>query len=74
MIRFIQEARKRAGLQVSDRIQIVLEAGPELTAAIAAHRDLIAGEVLAVELIQDEVDAATDEDEELDLRLRLVKA
>ena len=74
VIRFIQEARKRAGLQVSDRIQIVLEAGPELTAAIAAHRDLIAGEVLAVELIQDEVDAATDEDEELDLRLRLVKA
>ena len=74
VIRFIQEARKRAGLEVSDRIRIVLEAGPELTAAIAAHRDLIAGEVLAVELIQDEVDSATDEDEELNLRLRLVKA
>ncbi len=74
VIRFIQEARKRAGLEVSDRIRIVLEAGPELTAAIAAHRDLIAGEVLAVELIQDEVDSASDEDEELNLRLRLVKA
>lgn len=74
VIRFIQEARKRAGLEVSDRIRIVLEAGPELTAAIAAHRDLIAGEVLAVELTQDEVDSATDEDEELNLRLRLVKA
>lgn len=74
VIRFIQEARKRAGLEVSDRIRIVLEAGPELAAAIAAHRDLIAGEVLAVELIQDEVDSATDEDEELNLRLRLVKA
>ena len=74
VIRFVQEARKRAGLDVSDRIRIALEAGPELAAAIAVHRDLIASEVLAVELTQDEVDAPTDEDPELDLRLRLQKA
>ncbi len=74
VIRFIQEARKRAGLEVSDRILVVIEAGPEMTEAIAAHRDLIAAEVLALELIQDQVDAATDEDLELDLRLRLAKA
>ena len=74
VIRFIQEARKRAGLEVSDRILVVIEAGPEMTEAIAAHRDLIAAEVLALELIQDQVDAATDEDLELDLRLRLMKA
>ena len=74
VIRFIQEARKRAGLEVSDRILVIIEAGPEMTEAIAAHRDLIAAEVLALELIQDQVDAATDEDLELDLRLRLAKA
>ncbi|MFT3888652.1 MAG: isoleucine--tRNA ligase [Arachnia sp.] len=74
VIRFIQEARKRAGLDVSDRIRLVVESGPDLAEAIAAHRDLIAGEVLAVELIQDEVDAPTDEDQELDLRIALRKA
>lgn len=74
VIRFIQEARKSAGLEVSDRIRITLEAGPELRAAVEAHRDLIASEVLAVDLVLDEVDAPTDEDEELDLRLRLAKA
>ena len=70
----MQEARKRAGLDVSDRIALVVESGPELAEAVAAHRDLIAAEVLAVELIQDEVDAPTDEDQELNLRIALKKA
>ena len=74
VIRFVQEARKRAGLDVSDRIALVVESGPELAEAVAAHRDLIAAEVLAVELIQDEVDAPTDEDQELNLRIALKKA
>jgi isoleucyl-tRNA synthetase len=74
VIRFVQEARKRAGLDVSDRISLVVEAAPELAEAVAAHRDLIAAEVLAVELIQDVVDAPTDEDQELNLRIALRKA
>lgn len=69
VIRFVQEARKRAGLDISDYIALVVESGPELAEAVAAHRDLIAAEVLAVELIQDEVDAPTDEDQELNLRI-----
>lgn len=74
VIRFVQEARKRAGLEVSDRITLVIEPGPGLAEAVAEHRDLIAGEVLATELVIDEVDAPTDEDEELDLRISLHKS
>jgi isoleucyl-tRNA synthetase len=49
VIRELQEARKRAGLDVSDRIHLVLDAGPHTDWA-DTHRELIAGEVLATEL------------------------
>ncbi len=46
-IRAIQEARKNAGLDVSDRIVLALNAAPEFAEALEAHTDLIAGETLA---------------------------
>ena len=46
----IQTARKDAALDYADRIRVRFSAAPELAAAIAAHRDWIAGETLAVEL------------------------
>jgi isoleucyl-tRNA synthetase len=49
MVRLVQEARKSDGLEVTDRIAVRWSAGgPELAAALAAHGELIAGEVLAV--------------------------
>jgi hypothetical protein len=33
---------------VADRIHLVVEAGPLVTAALAAHRDAVAGETLAL--------------------------
>ncbi len=47
LIRVIQDARKAAGLEVSDRIQLAVEAGPHVTAALAAHRDTVVSETLA---------------------------
>jgi isoleucyl-tRNA synthetase len=49
VVRLIQDARKSDGLQVSDRIELRW-ATPDgdLAAALAAHAELIAGEVLAV--------------------------
>ncbi len=48
VIRAVQQARKDAGLDVSDRITLTLGADDAATrAAIAEHRDLIAGETLA---------------------------
>ncbi|KAB2963831.1 MAG: isoleucine--tRNA ligase [Thermoanaerobaculia bacterium] len=46
----IQTARKEAGLDYADRIRVRYRAAGELEAAIAAWRDWIAGETLAVEL------------------------
>jgi isoleucyl-tRNA synthetase len=49
VVRLIQEARKSDGLEVTDRIAVRWSAGhPDLAAALAAHGELIAGEVLAV--------------------------
>ncbi|MFS0893986.1 isoleucine--tRNA ligase [Microbacterium sp. 179-I 3D3 NHS] len=47
-IRVVQEARKNAGLDVSDRIVLALNAASEDAAALKAHADLIAAETLAV--------------------------
>ncbi len=50
VIRLVQEARKSDRLHVSDRIRVRWEtAEPELSAALAGHGELIAGEVLADE-------------------------
>ncbi|MGO3146879.1 MAG: isoleucine--tRNA ligase [Leucobacter sp.] len=47
-IRAVQEARKHAGLEVSDRIVLALNAAPELADALSTHAELIAGETLAI--------------------------
>src|SRR5690606_31149897 len=46
-IRVVQEARKNAGLDVSDRIVLALNASPENAEALRQHAGLIAGETLA---------------------------
>ena len=46
----IQRARKERGFAVSDRVRIVYQGDDEIAQAIAAHRDYIAGETLALAL------------------------
>jgi isoleucyl-tRNA synthetase len=55
LVRAINEARRAEGLHVSDRIRLVIDTDThvDVAAAVAAHRDLIAAEVLAVELLSD---------------------
>ena len=48
VVRAVQDARKEAGLEVSDRIGLWLAAGGELAAAIDAHEAWILAEVLGV--------------------------
>ena len=50
ILRFIQDSRKAANLDVSDRIRLVFDADPELAAAINAHKDMIMNNALIVDL------------------------
>ena len=50
LIRVIQDTRKAAGLDVSDRITVTITGSSDAdVAALATHADMIAGETLAVE-------------------------
>jgi isoleucyl-tRNA synthetase len=49
-IRWVQQERKNAGLDVSDRIALVITADAEATAALEQHRDLVASETLATDV------------------------
>jgi isoleucyl-tRNA synthetase len=50
LVRLVQDARKAAGLDVSDRIRLWIEAEGDVRAAAQEHRDRIAAETLAVEV------------------------
>ncbi|WP_432831127.1 isoleucine--tRNA ligase [Dactylosporangium sp. CA-092794] len=47
LVRVVQQARRDAGLDVSDRITVVVDAPPSATAALETHRAFVAGETLA---------------------------
>ena len=47
VVRSIQNARKNAGLEVSDRIAVGLSAGDTLTDAVSVHKQTVMNEVLA---------------------------
>ncbi len=47
VVRAVQNARKQAGLEITDRIELALGGDEELLAAARAHEDYVAGETLA---------------------------
>ncbi|MCW2569674.1 MAG: ileS, partial [Mycobacterium sp.] len=64
VIRGIASARRDAGLDVSDRIHLVLEpSSEEIRAAVETHREFVAAETLTTELVLGEAgpDAASAE-------------
>src|SRR4029079_1923642 len=54
IVRAIQNARKAAGLNVEDRIDLVLGGDDELLEAVRAHEEYVTGEVLAVSVSYDD--------------------
>ncbi len=50
LVNRIQRLRREVGLQLDDRIRLGIFGAPEIASAAEAHRDYIAGEVLAVEV------------------------
>ena len=51
LVRTVQEARKQAGLEVSDRIRLRVVGSPAITAALAEHREYVMEETLSHELL-----------------------
>jgi isoleucyl-tRNA synthetase len=47
LVRLVQQARRDAGLDVSDRIALVVGLPPEVRRQVEPHQDFIAGETLA---------------------------
>ena len=53
IVHAVQNARKDAGLEITDRIALTLAGDPDLLAAAQAHQDYLAGEVLATSISYD---------------------
>lgn len=75
VIRYVQSARKKAGLNVDDRISLGLTAEGELAEAIEEHAEGIANETLAAELNHETYDYSEScEIEKMPLGISLKKA
>jgi isoleucyl-tRNA synthetase len=72
VVRLVQEARKNAGLDVTDRIDLWWQVGgsPEPAEAIRSHADELAQEVLAVTLHEGHPDGDYVEGGDIELGLR----
>jgi isoleucyl-tRNA synthetase len=71
VIRFIQDARKTTGFDISDRISVSYNANDDVMAAIAGDAQHIQSEVLATQM---QVDSSIQlSDNELGLAVLLVK-
>ncbi|MSZ50690.1 MAG: class I tRNA ligase family protein, partial [Actinobacteria bacterium] len=71
VIRFIQDARKTSGFDISDRINVSYNAGDEVMAAISGDLQHIQSEVLATQMLEDK--SLQLAENELGLTVKLVK-
>ncbi|KHL19145.1 isoleucyl-tRNA synthetase [Mumia flava] len=76
VVRLLQDTRKNAGLEVTDRIRVTWSADGQVGDAVRAHADAIAGEVLALEFAESAApDGATvAADDDLGLTVSVVRA
>ncbi len=58
IVHAVQNARKDAGLEITDRIELALGGDEDLIAAARAHEAYLAGEVLATSVAYDGSDGA----------------
>jgi isoleucyl-tRNA synthetase len=68
VVRLVQDARKAAGLEVSDRIELAVDADDHVREALEAHRQWVAGEVLATRITFDGLGDGHRERRDLDGR------
>jgi len=79
MVRRIQDFRKQADFDISDRITIVYRATPDLASSTGTHQDYIKAETLALELFEGDPEegmfsgTASFEGEEVTIGLKVAK-
>ncbi|MEZ5076222.1 MAG: isoleucine--tRNA ligase [Solirubrobacterales bacterium] len=69
IVHAVQNARKDAGLEITDRIALALGGDAELLEAARAHRDYLAGEVLATAVSYESADGAAARIDGRELRI-----
>jgi len=74
IVHAVQNARKAAGLEITDRIALRLGGDEELLDAARAHEPYISGEVLATSIAYDAADAAPVRVDGRDLRIQVARA
>jgi isoleucyl-tRNA synthetase len=74
IVHAVQNARKEAGLEITDRIELSLGGDPELLDAARAHEAYLAGEVLATALAYDATDGTTTKIDSRDLTISVARA
>ncbi len=71
VVHAVQNARKAAGLEITDRIELGLGGDEELLAAARAHEAYVAGEVLATAVAYDAADGIAAKLDGRDLRISI---
>jgi isoleucyl-tRNA synthetase len=71
IVHAVQSARKEAGLEISDRIELTLGGDADLVEAAREHEDYLAGEVLATSVAYDAGDGAAATIDGRELRIGL---
>jgi isoleucyl-tRNA synthetase len=74
IVHAVQNARKAAGLEITDRIDLTLTGDPDLIAAAQAHQDYLAGEVLATTVSYDGSNGAAAKIDGKDLSIGVSRA
>jgi isoleucyl-tRNA synthetase len=74
IVHAVQNARKEAGLDISDRIELTLGGDEDLLTAARAHEPYIAGEVLATSVAYDAPDSSAVRVDGRDLRIAVARS
>jgi isoleucyl-tRNA synthetase len=74
IVHAVQNARKSAGLEITDRIELTLGGDEELLAAARDHEPYIAAEVLATSVVYDPAGGATTKIDGLDLQIAVERS
>jgi isoleucyl-tRNA synthetase len=74
IVHAVQNARKAAGLEITDRIDLTLTGDQDLIAAAQAHQDYLAGEVLATTVSYDGTNGAPASIDGRDLSIGVSRA